>query len=168
GGGAELEVRGAADLDPVAGERRESAPIEHAVGGAKPDRHQARHAGPAAETYGRRLEAGGDLLVETRAVEPVELLHAARAPDVLLHGGRAVELVPDAVDAHPAAARDLAVGVRHARLQPGRRREGRVAEPPRPPGRGLEHDQEPDLEEPGLAAPAWAVRGVARSHRRRL
>src|SRR5947209_3093049 len=117
GGGAELEARGTADLDPVAGKRHEPAPIEHAVGGAKPDRHQTRHAGPAAETHGRRLEAGRDLLVEARAVEPVELLHAARAPDVLLHGGRAVELVADAVDAHPAAARDLAVGVRHSRRQ---------------------------------------------------
>src|SRR3989475_1065384 len=124
GGGAELEARGTADLDPVAGERREPAPIEHAVGGAKPDRHQARRAGPAAQAYGRRLEAGGDLLVETRAVEPVELLHAARAPDVL--------------------------------------------RPPRPPGRSLEHHQEPDLEEPDLAAPAGPVRGVARSHRQRL
>src|SRR2546426_2807353 len=44
-------------------------------------------------------------------------------------------------------------GTRDARLQPGRGREGGVAEPPPPPGPGLEHDQEPDLEEPGLAAP---------------
>src|SRR6185369_5138766 len=113
------------------------------VGRAKPERRERPAGEAAAQAHGAGLDARAVGVVEARAVEPEELLDATRAPDVLLDGGRAAEVVPRAVDHDRPVAADLAVRVRDA----GGERE--VVEEPRRaacrPRRGGEADIPRDL-----------------------